>query len=65
MELEMEIGNRNENKQTKKLLVRIMTGLMSHSKEPVWKYFNCELDESGTPVDPNRIVCYMCAPHKT
>ena len=37
-----------------------MTGLMSHSKEPVWKYFNCELDESGTPVDPNRIVCFMC-----
>ena len=27
----MEIGNRNGNKQTKKLLVHIMTGFMSHT----------------------------------
>ena len=27
----MEIGNRNGNKQTKKLLVHIMTGFMSHA----------------------------------
>ena len=44
-------------------LLSLANGLVS--KEPVWKYFNFELDESGTPVDPNRIVCYLCAPHKT
>ena len=32
------------------------------SKGPVWKYFNFELDENGRPVDPNRVVCILCAP---
>ena len=35
------------------------------SKGPVWKYFNFELDENGQPVDPNRVVCLLCAPRKT
>ena len=24
--------------------------------------FNFELDENGRPVDPNRVVCLLCAP---
>ena len=35
------------------------------SKGPVWKYFNFELDENGRPVDPNWVVCLLCAPFKT
>ena len=26
----------------------------------MWKYL---LDENGRPVDPNRVVCLLCAPH--
>ena len=32
------------------------------SKGRVWKYFNFELDENGRLVDPNRVVCLLCAP---
>ena len=26
------------------------------------KHFNFQLDENGRPVDPNRVVCLLCAP---
>ena len=35
------------------------------SNGPVWKYFKFELDENRRPVDPNCIVCLLCAPRKT
>ena len=28
----------------------------------MWKYFNFEINESERPVNPNRVVCLLCAP---
>ena len=45
---------------TLRVVMNLAEGLVSmpvlkESKEPVWKYFNFELDESERPVD--RVVC--------